>query len=109
MSERGKPEDLTSLGERLDKARRDRRGTAAGDGKSAGAPHQFVAVDRFPVASHCGGHGTVGDGTLGPQTDAVGRALGQFFGHPRDTFLHPCPQRGRTKKLPSNSRVYAYQ
>src|SRR5882757_183688 len=33
MSEHGRPDDLKSLGERLDKARRDRRGTAAGDGK----------------------------------------------------------------------------
>jgi ATP synthase protein I len=37
MSEHDKPDDLKSLGERLDKARRDRRGPAAGDGKSNGA------------------------------------------------------------------------
>jgi len=30
----GEPDDLKRLGERLDKARRDRRGTAADDGKS---------------------------------------------------------------------------
>jgi ATP synthase protein I len=36
MSEHGGPDDLKSLGERLDKARRDRRGTAAGDGKGDG-------------------------------------------------------------------------
>lgn len=36
MSEHGGPDDLKSLGERLDKARRDRRGTAAGDGKGNG-------------------------------------------------------------------------
>lgn len=33
MSEHDKPDDLKSLGERLDKARRDRMGTAADDGK----------------------------------------------------------------------------
>jgi ATP synthase protein I len=32
----GEPDDLKRLGERLNKARRDRRGTAAGDGKSTG-------------------------------------------------------------------------
>jgi ATP synthase protein I len=34
MSEHDRPDDLKSLGERLDKARRDRTGPAAGDGKS---------------------------------------------------------------------------
>jgi ATP synthase protein I len=37
MSEHDRPDDLKSLGERLDKARRDRRGPAAGDGKSNSA------------------------------------------------------------------------
>jgi ATP synthase protein I len=37
MSDRGGPDDLRSLGERLDKARRDRMGTAAGDGTGKGA------------------------------------------------------------------------
>jgi ATP synthase protein I len=38
MSEHGEPDDLKSLGERLDRARRDRTGPAAGDGiKSDGA------------------------------------------------------------------------
>ena len=36
MSEHGGPDDLKSLGERVEKARRDRRGTAAGDGKGGG-------------------------------------------------------------------------
>ena len=38
MSEHDEPDDLKSLGERLDRARRDRTGPAAGDGiKSNGA------------------------------------------------------------------------
>jgi ATP synthase protein I len=37
MSEHDKPDDLKSLGERLDKARRDRVGTAADDGKGNSA------------------------------------------------------------------------
>ena len=37
MSEHGSPDDLKSLGERLDKARRDRMGSAPGDGKRQGA------------------------------------------------------------------------
>ena len=37
MSEHGGPDDLKSLGERLDKARRDRIGPAGGDGKRDGA------------------------------------------------------------------------
>jgi ATP synthase protein I len=37
MSEHGSPDDLRSLGQRLDKARRDRMGPAAGDGKRSGA------------------------------------------------------------------------
>jgi ATP synthase protein I len=37
MSEHGSPDDLKSLGERLDKARRDRTGPAADDGKRNGA------------------------------------------------------------------------
>src|ERR1700740_2438295 len=36
MSEHNEPDDLKSLSERLDKARRDRTGPAAGDGKSDG-------------------------------------------------------------------------
>jgi ATP synthase protein I len=44
MSEHGTPDDLKSLSERLDKARRDRRGTAAGDGKSDGALNSALAV-----------------------------------------------------------------
>jgi len=37
MSRPDTPDDLKSLGERLDRARRDRTGPAAGDGKSDGA------------------------------------------------------------------------
>src|SRR5260221_5762326 len=37
MSEHGGPDDLKSLGERLDKARRDRTGPAADDGTRSGA------------------------------------------------------------------------
>src|ERR1700676_2492839 len=44
MSERGNPDDLKSLGERLDKARRDRVGTAAGDGKSDGARNGALGI-----------------------------------------------------------------
>jgi ATP synthase protein I len=36
MSEHGDPDDLKSLGERLDKARRDRKEPAAVDGKGSG-------------------------------------------------------------------------
>ena len=44
MSEHGTPEDLKSLDRRLDKARRDRGGTAAGDGKSDGALNSALSV-----------------------------------------------------------------
>lgn len=44
MSEHGGPDDLRSLGERLNKARRDRRGAAAGDGKSDGALNSALSL-----------------------------------------------------------------
>ena len=44
MSEHNTPDDLTSLGRRLDKARRDRMGTAAGDGKNDGALNSALGV-----------------------------------------------------------------
>jgi ATP synthase protein I len=44
MSEHNTPDDLTSLGRRLDKARRDRMGTAAGDGKNDQALNSALGV-----------------------------------------------------------------
>jgi ATP synthase protein I len=44
MSEHNTPDDLKSLGRRLNEARRDRRGTAAGDGKNDGALNSALGV-----------------------------------------------------------------
>jgi len=44
MSEHNTPDDLTSLGRRLDEARRDRRGTAEGDGKNDHALNSALGV-----------------------------------------------------------------
>jgi ATP synthase protein I len=44
MSEHNTPDDLKSLGKRLNEARRDRRGTAAGDGKNDGALNSALGV-----------------------------------------------------------------
>lgn len=44
MSEHNTPDDLKSLGRRLSEARRDRRGTAAGDGKNDGALNSALGV-----------------------------------------------------------------
>jgi ATP synthase protein I len=44
MSEHNTPDDLTSLGRRLKEARRDRRGTAEGDGKSDHALNSALGV-----------------------------------------------------------------
>jgi ATP synthase protein I len=44
MSEHNTPDDLNSLGRRLDKARRDRVGTAAGDGKNDQALNSALGV-----------------------------------------------------------------
>jgi ATP synthase protein I len=44
MSEHNTPDDLRSLDRRLNEARRDRRGTAAGDGKNDGALNSALGV-----------------------------------------------------------------
>jgi ATP synthase protein I len=44
MSEHNTPDDLKSLGRRLSEARRDRRGTAEGDGKNDGALNSALGV-----------------------------------------------------------------
>ena len=44
MSDDHTPDDLRALGERLNKARRDRMGTAAGDGKSDGASNGALGL-----------------------------------------------------------------
>jgi ATP synthase protein I len=84
MSEHGTPDDLKSLGERLDKARRDRRGPAAGDGKSDDATNSALGLGfrigmELVVAVVFGlGLGWLVDQGLG--TRPLAMILGMFLG-----------------------------
>ncbi|MBV9524029.1 MAG: AtpZ/AtpI family protein [Alphaproteobacteria bacterium] len=84
MGEDGSPDDLRSLGERLDKARRDRGGPAAGDGKSNGASNAALGLGfriglELVVAVVCGlGAGWLVDRWLG--TRPLAMIAGMFLG-----------------------------